>query len=93
MVPSEIKENARAVQIFKKAYMKETERKWWEPPNKKWNPASGEYGTTPGARHFLRESTWITGEVNQQVYTSKYLHALKIWATFATAGIKIRSKI
>jgi hypothetical protein len=69
------KKTARIVQISSKRPTENTERKFWEPPNKmrKMDPASGEYGTTPGARHFLRDYTWITvSEVNQQVYPRKY---------------------
>jgi ribonuclease P/MRP protein subunit RPP40 len=43
LVPSDIK-NARTVHVFKKSYQN-TERRWWEPPNKmqRMDPAIGEY--------------------------------------------------
>jgi hypothetical protein len=45
--PSEIKKTARIIQISSKRPTENTERKWWEPPNKMWkmDQASSEYHT------------------------------------------------
>jgi hypothetical protein len=54
--PSEIKKTARIIQISSKRPTENTERKWWEPPNKMWkmDPDSGEYHTrSKTLRHLI----------------------------------------